>query len=1061
MSNVIIPTYLMNKLLPTNGGNIISKLKEKYNWKTYADINENELKKVYNQDFDVFWTVIKYLSFQGFEFSGRLSRYNFSSNNGNGYILFLQKEEHNSRLDFDYKYAFLKIQLAPNGIHEKYDLHLVPIEHILNEYMNFEKATEFFSKEGFSVIKTDSINLDNEFSVQSNNKEVKKSTEKNLVFQVGNFSYSVPCKSTNISLSSGIIPASKVLSTLIKRGYKRVIDLPSDLSFLLTVPQVGQRSVEKFFLTLGSKPKETTQLTSNKNYSTSTITEKGGFLYLGEFIPFKDIWMQIPIMKDYFGQDVLKLFFERGIKVLGDLPYEIEEFFRSNGYKKIARRELSTKIYNHLPIQGLQELLSRSLNQFIINNKPPFLEQRDWEIVFHRLEESTLEEIGEKYNVTRERVRQIVRKSLDKMFKRYQKYFDYLEQEIKDYVFINIYDLFKGKDKNIIKLMRSLVNVYSMPFYVYDDYLSLYGRDEFLQKLKSFKSDITNDKKETHLYSREEIEKYVVNFLTINSVSDKDLNSNKFEVVTNQLICESFESTNQSNLYTYKQKFSKARMCQIVFEEEFADGLDIYKKQDLFIKKLLEYFPEEFKNDSARSIIANLTRDENKIVLWRLGFFKHISAVHPDVNTNTLSPIKEWLQSQLSDKIKQINTNIAFSKFEDELKRLEIDTEHALFSLLKIHFPDAFNYSRSPTLVTTGQERLEKKKVLEKYVKNNNGYISNEDLTNYFINTIGWTKTMFEQNISASEVLLKTSNGLVHIDCLNIEKEELEGIFLYAKKKMNHLQNSYSIETIFEERKSTLLQMNIKDSRVLYHLLEKYYTEEFDFYRFPHIHPVGKYKTEQLSVVGQFETFFLENEDYFLRDELYEEFVQERGWAMSTYYMAYSKNKEVILEVFPEEFAHVNLIEWNKEKKTLLIEVLENFLHNSNKPFIHIERDIINNDILIEQFPSINPTFEWNYTLLISILQTTNNFILLGTKKAGILSKDNSFGIKNEQDFISYLLKNKYDGYVKVSELQKYLYSIDMCGNSSIPNYYLKSDDRKLDYQLTKDEVILKELMVR
>src|SRR5690606_12426713 len=127
----------------------------------------------------------------------------------------------------------------------------------------------------------------------------------------------------------------------------------------------------------------------------------------------------------------------------------------------------------------------------------------------------------------------------------------------------------------------------------------------------------------------------------------------------------------------------------------------------------------------------------------------------------TLSPIKEWLQSQLSDKIKQINTNIAFSKFEDELKRLEIETEHALYSLLKIHFPDAFNYSRSPTLVTTGQERLEKKKVLEKYVKNNNGYISNEDLTNYFINTIGWTKTMFEQNISASEVLLKTSNGLV------------------------------------------------------------------------------------------------------------------------------------------------------------------------------------------------------------------------------------------------------------------------------------------------------------
>ncbi|WP_226894858.1 sigma factor-like helix-turn-helix DNA-binding protein [Oceanobacillus oncorhynchi] len=1063
MSNVIIPSYLVKKLLPDNKNNVISILKEKYDWNTYGDITENELRRVYNQDFNIFWTVVKYLSFQGFKFSGKLFRYNFSSNNGSGYLLFFKEIQNNEVLDYEYKYAFLKIQLVPNGINEKYDLHLVPLDHVLNVHMNLNNVTSFFAREGFAILKTDFLNSQENYSVLFNNKEKEKSIDKNLEFYVGNISYSVSIEDAKNSFTSEKIRASNVLKTLIKLGYSKIDDLPKDLSFLLEVPYVGQRAVENFFKALKntSMEKSDTKQKKKKQFY-NTIIEKNGFLYLDEEIQLNEACMQIPLLEDYFNQNVFQLFQECGFKVIGDLPYETEAFLRSNGYKKRESCEQSAKIYEHLPIQVLQDLLFFSLNQFIINQKPPFIDQRDWEIMLLRLNGKTLEEIGEKYNITRERIRQIIKKNLDKMFNRYLKYFDYLEQEIKKYLFINIYDFFKDKDSNCINLMRSLVNVYSLPFNIYEDNLSVESRDEFFTRLKGFKTSIANSHKETHVYTREEIEKYVVKFFTTNnSIENKDSDPKKYEFITNQLINESFEPTSQVNYYIYKKKISKARMCQIVFEEEFAEGLEIYKNKHIFIEKLLEYFPEEFKNDSSRSIIANLTRDENVIVLWKLGFFKHISAVKPDVSVHTLAPIKEWLQSQLTDKIRQINTNIAFNKFVDQLKLLEIDNEHALFSLLKIHFPNAFNYSRSPTLVKVGQKRLKKKKILESHVKKYNGYVSNEVLTTHFINTLGWTKTMVEQNISASEQLLKTADGLVHVDCLNIEKEELEDIFLYIKKKITKLQNSFSIETIFEERKSTLLQLNIKDSRVLYHLLEKYYPEEFDYYRYPHIHPVGKYKTEQFSIVGQFETFFLENQDYFPRDEIYEEFVQERGWAMSTYYMAYSKNKEIILEVFPEEFAHIELIKWNKEKEAKLIEVLKNFLLNKmEKPFIHIERDIIANDNLIDQFPSINPLFEWNHTLLISILKSIDHFILLGTKRVVIFPINNSLGIQNEQDYISYLLKNKFDGYVKISELQKYLYSIDICG-ASIPQYYLISEDRELDYVLTNDEVILKELMVR
>src|SRR5699024_6639494 len=156
-----------------------------------------------------------------------------------------------------------------------------------------------------------------------------------------------------------------------------------------------------------------------------------------------------------------------------------------------------------------------------------------------------------------------------------------------------------------------------------------------------------------------------------------------FEHITEQIISECFVPAGTPGQFIYNQKISKARKCQIVFEKEFSGGLAIHKQKEKFIEKLLEYYPEDFKNDSPRSIISNLTRDESEIILWRVGFFKHISAVSPKVNEKTLLPIKKWLESKLDEGISQISANAAFDVFSTELNHLEIDTEHALFSLLK------------------------------------------------------------------------------------------------------------------------------------------------------------------------------------------------------------------------------------------------------------------------------------------------------------------------------------------------------------------------------------------
>lgn len=1055
-SDIQIPWYLCEKRLPTNQGNIISVLSEKYGWKTYGDINLIELKKVYGQDFAHFWTIIKYLTFQGVEFSGKLKRFSFSNVNGKRDLLFLNPNEENSLLDYDYHFAFLKIQLLPFGIFEKYDLHLVPLHHLINQHWVLDEVKDFFLKEGFQILSKETINkYKNNLSTLLNDTEKKMSIEKSISFLVGENKYTLSSDMKDFSLLSDTLPSSKILKVLLQRGYKRVSDLPYDMSFLLDIPHVAQRSVEKFFHSIGEHYlSDGNTPIKKKVYSFRGISEKGYFIYEEEQISLSKEVMTIPLEENIFGIDLIKLFAEYNIKMLGDLPFELENFLKVNGYKKVERRKITSKIFEQLPVACLEDLFFLSLKPFVENEKPSTIGNREWNILLQRLKGKTLQEIAKDFNLTRERIRQISAKSLNKMFDRYEKYFSYIEKQLRKNSFVNIFDFFSKREVTYIEKAASFFNIYGLPFRVYGNYMTLDERDIFDEKIKAFQTKITEGHNEIYKYTREEIESYILSYFSANNIES-------FRKLSEEFIADFFEKV-EENKFLYKHKLTKARMCQLVFEKEFAEGLEIYKQKDLFIKKLLEYYPEEFKNDTSRSILANLTRDEDIIILWKLGYFKHISTVHPNVSEKTLTPIKEWLLSKLSDNLNQINTKAAFNVYGDLLMSLEIDSEHALFSLLKIYFPETFNYSRSPTLVKVGYERAEKRKLIEEFVKSFDGYVSNEEIIKHFVGTMGWTKTMVDQNIYSSENLLKTSDGLIHVKNLDFKMKELDKIFEYAKQKILELQNSYSVETIYEERKSTLLQMGIKDGRVLYELLERNYSDEFDFTRYPHIHPAGKYHADQLSIVGQFETYFLENDDYFLRDELYEEFVIERGWAMSSYYMAYAKCKGRILEVYPDEFAHIEFIEWNKEKAERLIRILENFLsENDNKPFIHIQREIISNDDLIKEFPEINPQLDWNHTLLVSILEITDAFILLGSKKVGILSKHNKFGIESEHEFLAYLLKNKYDGYVKLADLQKYLYSIDMCGKSNIPNYYLTSSEKELEYLVVNDEIILKELMVR
>ncbi|WP_079476240.1 sigma factor-like helix-turn-helix DNA-binding protein [Marinococcus halophilus] len=1049
--SIIIPEFLSRKLLPCRQSPVIDMLSNKYNWKSFNAITENELKKVYSEDFEYFWPLIKILAFHGVGFYGKLNRFNFNNESKN--ITLIQLKTNDAPLDFENRYAFLKLYLEPYGINKKSDLDLIPLSNLVNANIKEEILKKLLIEDGFSFISTNDLSTSLKDHNYLNETLNKVNAEETLEFVFNNELYCINKRKGDYRLDENYFPASKLLDNLTKKyNYKYVKDLPKNIDFLTKLPYIGVKSVEKFFLNPLCEKKSLIE-NRKKIVTKMMIKEIGKVTYKSEtiYIPEKIYQYSIKDMK--FSSEIVNLLNEFEIKTLGELPSELDDFFNVLKLKKKEKENFWLNIFQIFSSEQVKNMFLTFISDLQNNKAPVFVNEREAEILKIRLENNTLERIGNELGITRERVRQITKKTVDLIYKRYKKFFDELYVYIDKVSFIHIQDVFPEINSYDAHYILGLFKLLPLEISVEKKYISAYEHSFLVNSLDEFYHSITIGKDDYHEFTKEDLEYYVKNFFNIK------LEEIKLENCINDLIENAFLASNDGVNYQYKHKFTKSRLCQIVFKKEFAEGLNVYKDFELFRERLNNYYPEKFNGDNQRSIISNLTREDNIIVLWRIGFFKHISAINPDINTITLKPIKKWLRSQLTKDIEQINTSAAFNFFQEDLLSLGIDNEHALFSLLKIYYPNSFDYYRSPTIAISGFGQRSKKKVIEKFLAQKKKEVNKEELTQYFTKQLGWTETMLEQNISVSSLIIKTNNGYIHLNSLKMNDDLLQKILKYADIKMKQLQRSYSVEALFNERKSTFLQMGIKDSRILYHIMEKFFSKHFVFHRYPLVNPMGEYKIEQLSSSGQFEKYFIEQNDCLTREELYKEFVINRGWKESSFYSAFSKNKNSIVQIFPSEYAHIDLIGWNADKQIQFEEVLEAFILNFDARFIHIEKDILNNQNLVKKLPSLDTSFHWSFELIGTFVELSSNFKLLGKKKALLISTIKAHGmVKDEHEFISYLIRNKFNGYVKIPELSKLLYSLDLCGQV-IPETFISDNKKELDYVKINDELILKELV--
>lgn len=1052
-----IPSYLLQKSIPAHNENPLKKMSLVYNWSIFGDISEEDLKLIRINYYLDFWEVVKCLAFHGVIFTGKLNRFKFSKTSDDHLIL----KGEDATIDYEYTYSYLKLRLKPYHIHQKSDLHLLPLSHLEIQNHMSESVYTFFKKEGFCIRSINEIsNVINpsEYNYTTNNVNVSSTLEENKQLYLGGKIISIPSSYRKSINREEFVSTPKLVRLLNDQGYYDVADLPNDLSFLLKFPTVGNGVVDKFISHLNAEILEGPNVENVSNPVKPIIMQKQTISEIG-FIVINEQYYRIH--EKYWSINVefleYPVFVRYGIKKIGQLPVKIKEFLSENNVSKRDQKQWGITFFKQLPLEFLTQLFIETLNRISLNDCPTSIEDRNWSILIKRSQGITLEQIGALSNITRERVRQIIRKDFAKLCEIYESVLKDIENKVNENILLHVFDLFPEADEKILNGWRLLdVLNYSIsikgPLALKSSNIDVdYIIDEWFTEFVKKHSSIITFSNETII---EEL-----------SIVIPKSNTATFNYFLDLVLKSYFSIDIISNHYRINQRLNKAKMCLIVFQNEFPNGLAIYKEGDSFKKKIIEHFPDKFEGDSERSIISNLIRMEEDIVLWDNGFYVPFCKISPYIQEDKVKEVKDWFVNiMLKQNLQQINTRVAFQRFDYVLKEMQIMNPHALFSILKKMYPDSFNYAHSPTLVMRGHERNNQNKLLEHHVLESNDYVSQEHLKEHFVNKLGWSNVAYEQQIiySDGKLIKAKDQSVIHIDNLDLDQSILQGIIRYTKSKLEQIK-TISIDSIFDEKQTAMVHMNIKDSRILFEVLKSYSDEEMEFHRYPHVFLTGTVRGRTVTSAKQMEEYFFETGYSLLRDEVKLEFIVNRGWKPSTVHAAYNENKHKVVQLFDDEFIHVNHIGWNLRKQEILTNRIIEYWNEKCKNDVFINLGFqLNNDEFYASLPKLENGHSWSISLLSSFMEILDDtFLCIGNKqrKRLFVRIDNPFGVRSDPDFIAYLLKERYPGYVKKNVLIEYLTSIEFSKNKIPANCFPEEEGDFLYYE-NQDEFILYEMEV-
>ena len=668
------------------------------------------------------------------------------------------------------------------------------------------------------------------------------------------------------------------------------------------------------------------------------------------------------IMNIVLNYDDLK----NNIKLFKVLPLSLAIKLYNNSIVYI--KDLINLVVKNYYQYELEEILNSLMNKIMIDphilldDFLSTLKVKNKKILLLR-SDHTLEEIGKKYNCTRERIRQIEKNALIKFQKYSSK--NYLDESIKQYF------------SNYLFLDDYSSNNYSFSSYFTHKIFDL-NESSVLKNIFFFDAD-----------AKEVLDFYLENMPDVLKVNEfnsyskdiinalMELNQRYYFCIDEiQYILKKYYTYNYGEIYA-NHKISKTYLFPIIVAECFPEGIDIYDQNSLvlFKEKAIQKFNFDINDSTERSISSIL---QKCLVLKDRGFYFY-EEDKPIIEGKLREDIEKYI---LNNKSSVISYKEIFEVFYDELLSIEIDNRYYLAAQLKklnitnITFSRDYIYKGNYTSIT--ETYLE----VEKYITYSNKLVSREDIEKKF----PAIKYSTFQNLLNNTGIVNMNGYFTTLKKLNISKEE-ENTMINQLYEILDESKIFHAKEIFRKLKkylSSFFNRNGIDHYLkFYYLINKLFPLDFTYNR-PYI---SNLNVEMKTGIQQLKEMIVNKGICSISGDI-KFYAQELGYYIDSYLELVNENSDAFIFKDKQNVVSISRANIKEDELENLDLILDQFMKSASyKPLCSFN--------LFWKLPKLG--VQWNEWVLSSIVNKYSDkyYISFSSKT---LTESNPVLVRNDYD---------------------------------------------------------------
>ncbi|MGC7810696.1 sigma factor-like helix-turn-helix DNA-binding protein [Bacillus paranthracis] len=1066
---LIVPSRLFELCMNEYEGSPAYTFGEHFHLDTFGEIKEDHLRDWYRKDKQAFYDLAVHLWFLGCEYQGNLAKLVNLPHEQERVLIEInttQNEALSEKLPQHLTELFAKF-----GVRNIKQLHGLPVFAV--RWLTAEAFDEFLSclKHEESDTDDDSPSSSVEENMQ-NEIEEDLQNEDGFIVCMGTECVEIPASMRNIEITLELISGCNTLVKQLRKnmGIHVIGDLPKDILPLREqLRNVGPKMMEKFFSQLGQmgRPKkievvvepigtqgEEVLLNEERVAIPSSLQEAS--LEYGDFLSCPSL---------------IEKLHEAGIHQYKQLPLDLMELKKFQGVGELGlkkflqhlkekveiaeKREQEESFYATMTADErvqyetdqLKEMLQEMIETGSIHTKLK-INEKALAIMRERYEGTlngkrpTLEETAQNHDVTRERIRQIVKNSVGKIKMKAEVWFQLFRNKLEANRNFMENDIFTENTfyEYLVLEMLELEDIYLC----FDNQFFTTLTKAELQEFDRQISNIFSERLKGKLLEEEQYEEMIENVATELEVSP---------FIVRNTCNEIMRQTDQNQYVLAKAK--KIDVAEIVLRQ-FPNGAEVYKEYEMLNEKANEIMPNSFHGE--RDFPAICTRDESAdtIYLWGRGVYIHSSFVKPNIE------LIETIAKEAADKLEKkpvITVTYLFDQYEDVLLENDVPTEYALYTLLRHYGSDHIALPKFPKIIQIGDTgSIRNADLLSDFIRSKGHEVSTKELRDEFIVNRGWKPFTVEFTLSSTQDIIQSNYG--EYTLLEFYEQMPVHIFDPIIKRINEKLEEipqFQINGIFKEFESYCIANGIHTNYLLYYLLRSKCDDHFMLPRYPHIVKIGS-ELETASIKTLVEDYILEQGYEVSREEVMDWLVNELGARENAFDIALQLSGRIFYYTRGQyaEYVHEMTIGWNAEKqlelKNVVLDVLAREQQINDKNFIRVEH------CLSENLPELDGGLSWTIDLFADCVKRDKEFILLGSRGTIIVPRTSS--IQSETDFIQYVLVKEFGGSAKMRDVKKKLmqYGFSADGELLFETETLLAEGKAPFVQIG-DEIISKHLV--